>query len=277
MIEFFEVLGTPAGAFLQRALLLGLLASVAAGVVGTFVVARRIGYMAAAVSHSVLGGVGAALYLERVHGWAWVSPLSGAMVAAVLSAFLVGWINRQWKQREDTLLGALWVSGMCVGLLFLARTPGYSDLNAYLFGSILIVSPADIWRLAALDLLLLAFVAWQWRSLQALCFDEEYAALRGVRTTLLYTALLGLTAITVVLLMSVVGIILTIGVLTLPAAVAGALSRSLGGMLAGAVALGALFTVLGLALSYHFDLPSGPMIVLPAALAYLATVFLVKR
>lgn len=249
--------------FMQNALAAGVLAGIGCGLAGTYVVVRRLGFIAGGIAHGVLGGMGAAVY-------AGYSPLLGALVAALAVALLIGWINRAWHEREDTLIGAVWAMGMAGGILFLAATPGYqSDLLSFLFGNILMVSTADLRMMAGLDLLLLVAVGLFYRQFEALVFDEEFAALRGVPVTLFYLLLLCLVAVSVVLLIRVVGLILVIALLTLPAAIAGHYVRTLGAMMVLAVAIGVVFNGAGLAISYTIDLPSGAVIILLIGFSYL--------
>jgi zinc transport system permease protein len=158
---------------------------------------------------------------------------------------------------------------MAVGVLFIAKTPGYgSDLMSYLFGNILLVPSGDLWLMGGLDLALLLTVGLWYRQLLAVSFDEEFARLKGVPVAFFYLLLLCLVAVTVVLLIQVVGLILVIALLTLPAAVAGHYVHSLGAMMALATVLGAAFASAGLALSYGPDLPAGPTIILLAGACY---------
>ncbi len=248
--------------FLQVALIAGLLASVGCGVIGTFVVVKRIAFLAGGIAHSVLGGMGAALYFG-------FDPLLGALLAAVVSALVIGTVRLVWKAQEDTLIGAIWAIGMAVGILFIAKTPGYAtDLMSYLFGNILLVAHRDLWLMAALDLVLVVTVALFYRQFLAVSFDEELARLRGVPVAFYYLLLLCLVAVTVVLLIQVVGLILVIALLTLPAAIAGHYLHSLGGIMLVATLLGAGFTSAGLALSYAPDLPAGPTMILLAGACY---------
>ncbi len=249
--------------FLQTAFAAGLLASIGCGVMGSYVVVKRIGYMAGGISHSVLGGMGAALFFG-------FSPLGGALAAALLAALLIGWIKLRWQAQEDTLIGAVWAVGMSIGVIFIARTPGYSaDLISYLFGNILLVSREQLWQILVLDLLVTGMVLAFYRQFLAVSFDEEFARLRGIPVTFFYLLFLCLVALTVVLLVQVVGLILVIALLTLPAAIAGHHVQTLGRMMVLASLLGMLFTTAGIALSYFWDLPSGPVIILVAGLAYL--------
>jgi len=260
-------------AFVQYALLAGVLASIACGIVGTYVVVRRITYIAGGISHCVLGGIGAALYFQRVHGWAWLSPLYGAIAAALAAAMIIGLVSLRAKQREDTVIGALWAIGMAVGVLFIAKTPGYSqDLMSYLFGNILMVSKADLWLIAALDALVVVLGLVFYNQFLAVCFDEEFARVRGMRVEFYYLLLLGLTALTVVLLVTVVGIVLVIALLTLPVAVAGYFARRLWQMMALAALFSMLFTTAGLAISYQPDLPAGATVIVLAGAVYLVVV-----
>lgn len=257
-------------AFLQHALIAGILASVACGVVGTFVVVRRISYIAGGISHCVLGGIGAAVYCQKVLGWQAFTPLIGAVIAALAAAMIIGLVSLRAKQREDTVIGALWAIGMAVGVLFIARTPGYSqDLMSYLFGNILMVTHDDLWLIAALDAVVIGIALAFYNPLLALCFDEEFARVRGLKVEAYYLLLLGLTALTVVLLIMVVGIVLVIALLTLPVAVAGHFVRRLWQVMLLATAFSILFTTAGLALSYGPDLPAGATIIVVAGLAYL--------
>ncbi|QEP42512.1 metal ABC transporter permease [Ectothiorhodospiraceae bacterium BW-2] len=260
-MEFFIALGSYP--FLQHALLAALLASLGCGVVGTYVVVKRIAFIAGGIAHSVLGGMGAAVY----YGF---EPLHGALIAAVVAALLIGWVRLQWRAQEDTLIGALWAVGMAIGILFLSQSPGYqSDLTSYLFGNILLVPRESLWFMAGLDLILLLVVGLFQRQFLAVVFDEEFARLRGISVAFFYLLLLILVAVTVVLLIQVVGLILVLALLTLPAAVAGHYLHSLGRMMVVATLLGAGLSVSGLALSYQYDLPAGATIILLAGLLYI--------
>ena len=270
MAEFLQALADPNVPFLRYALIAGLLASVAFGMVGSYVVARRISYIAGAIAHSVLGGIGAGLYLQQAKGLHWCHPMGGAVIAALAAALIIGLVSLYARQREDTVIGAIWATGMAVGLLLLAKTPGYVDPMSYLFGNILLISRTDLWLVLALDVLVVVLGVFFYNKFLAVCFDQEFARMRGVRVELYYLLLLVLTALTVVLLVSVVGIVLVIALLTLPAAVAGHLSRRLWQMMVLGVVLCMAFIVTGLAGSYAYDLPSGPVIIMVAAVVYLA-------
>jgi zinc transport system permease protein len=259
--------------FLQHALIAGVLASVACGIIGSYVVTKKISYIAGSIAHTVLGGLGAARYFQVVHGWVWFDPLYGAVLASLLAALAIGLVSMKARQREDTVIGALWAVGMAAGILFISQTPGYNeDLMSYLFGSILMVSAQDLWLIAGLDILVVIIGALFYNQFLAICFDEEFARLRGIRVEGFYLLLLCMTALTVVLLVTVVGIIMVIAIITLPAAVAGEFTKRLWHMMLLSALLTVAFTTTGLALSYGPNLPAGATIIVIAGAAYLLSV-----
>ena len=259
--------------FLQYALAAGVLASIACGVVGSYVAARRITYIAGGIAHSVLGGLGAARYLQVTQGWEWLHPLFGAVIAALLSALIIGMVSLRWRASEDTAISAIWAIGMAAGVLFIARTPGYAEnLMSYLFGNILMVTPTSLWLMATLDLLVVALGLLFYKQLVAISFDEEFARMRGINVEAFYLLLLCMTALTVVLLVTVVGLVLVIALLTLPVAIAGHFSRSLKQVMALSTALIAVLTVLGLGVSYDADLPAGATIIILTGALYLVVI-----
>ncbi|HPA05608.1 MAG TPA: metal ABC transporter permease [Candidatus Hydrogenedentes bacterium] len=277
MHEFLQALLHPDIPVLRHAMLVGVLSSVAFGIVGTFVVTRRITFIAAAIAHCVLGGVGAALYLRARFGLTWLEPIYGALPAALMAALIIGIVSLRAREREDTVIGAVWAVGMALGLLLLAKTPGYNkDTMSYLFGDILLITRRDVWLVAGLDLVVVAVAVFFYNKLLAVCFDEEFARTRGLAVERYYLLLLCLIAVTIVLLVYLVGIVLVIALLTLPAAVAGQFSRRMAWIMGIAVLLCMVFSTAGIALSYPYDLPSGPTIIVTGAAVYLA-VLAVKR
>ncbi|AFM26167.1 metal ABC transporter permease [Desulfomonile tiedjei] len=257
--------------FLQHALLTGILASIACGIIGTYVVVRRISYIADGIAHAVLGGMGAALYIQKVHHMPGVLPMHGAIVTAILAAIIIGLVSLWAKQREDNVISAIWAVGMAIGIIFISRTPGYNeDLMSYLFGNILLVSSTDLWTLAGLDFVILLIGVLFYNQFLAVCFDDEFARLRGLNVEFFYLLLLCLTALTVVVLSTVVGIVMVIALLTLPIGIAALYSGTLWRMMILSAILCALFTTSGLALSYVPDYPAGAATIIIAGAAYLA-------
>jgi zinc transport system permease protein len=276
MSEFFQALLQHS--FLQHALLAGLLASLSCGIVGTYVVTRRITYLAGGIAHCVLGGMGFARYMQVVHNWTFFDPMLGAILSALASAFIIGWINIHAKERIDSVISAFWGMGMATGILFISKTPGYGeDMMAYLFGNILLVTQSDLFIIAGLDLFIVTIALLFHKQLVAVCYDEEFARLRGINAEFFYFLMLALTALTVVLMVSIVGIVMVIVLLTLPAALAGRFCRRMGTMMVLAAGLCALFTTTGLALSYRPDLPAGATIIILTGVVYLLVVTLKRK
>lgn len=272
MVDFITALTDPNLPFFRYALITGLLSSIPFGIIGTFVVVRRISYIAGAISHCILGGIGAGLYIQHAMGISWFGPLHGAIIVALLAAVTLAMVSIFASQREDSVIGALWAAGMAIGLLFIAKTPGYIDPMSYLFGNILLITKNDIYFVLGLDVLVVTLVYLFYNKFLAICFDEEFAGLRGIRTHWFYLLLLCLTALTIVLLVRVVGIVMVIALLTLPAAISGNFAKNIFQMMLTAVILCAMFIGTGLSASYSLDLPSGPVIIVLAATVYLAVV-----
>lgn len=272
MLAFFE------NPFIQMAVWASLLSSMASGVIGSFVVIKRISFIAGSVAHSILGGMGFCLWLQRTQGWAGCEPIYGAFASAIISALLLGWIHLYYREREDAVIAAIWSTGMAIGMIFLSLTPGNNvELLNYLFGNILFIEGKDLSMLAILNGIILGLVAFYYRRFLALCFDEEQALLQGVPVTRLYFLLLSLVAVSIVLLMQIIGIILVIALLTIPATLASLFTHRLSIMMASAAALSALFSILGISASFALNWPPGATIALIAAVGYLALLPMKKK
>ena len=251
--------------FMQYALLACVLASIGCGIIGTYVVVKRIGFLAGGIAHSVLAGMGVAIFLQA-------SPITGAVISALVSGVLIGWINLHLRQHEDILIAAFWSMGMAIGILFISRVPGYNiDLMNYLFGNILLVSERDLYLMLMLDVVIVILVFLFYRQFMAAAFDEEFARLRGVNVEFIYILLLCTVALTVVLLIQVVGLILVLALLILPAAIAAQFAGSILRMMSLAVVISAAITTTGLIISYAPDLPSGSTIIILAGSVYIIT------
>ncbi|WP_287186670.1 metal ABC transporter permease [Rhodovulum sp.] len=249
-------------AFMRWAVMAGVISALACGLIGPFVRVRRLAFLAGAVAHSALAGLGAAYYFGY-------SPEIGALPAAILSAFLIGWIEGRGHSdgggHEDALIGAVWAVGMAIGVLFIARTPGYNvQLMSFLFGSILTAGPDRLWFMGAGLSIVAATLVVLWRPMIAISLDPEFARLRGLPVEALNRLLLVLIAIAVVLLIQVVGLILVLALLTLPAAIAAHWARDMRMMVALATASALAAIGLGFAQSIWLDWPAGPTIILAA-------------
>jgi zinc transport system permease protein len=275
-MSFLEALRT--NPLLLSALIAGIAASFVSGIIGTYVVVKRIVFISGSISHSVLSGIGFCLWLERAKGIEWINPMQGALAAGILSALIIGWIHLYYRQREDSVIAALWSVGMAVGVLFISQTPGFNvELTNFLIGNILWVAPSDLYILYGLDLVVLVTVFCLYNRFLAVCFDEEQAQLQGLPVHFLYLLLLILIAISIVLLIQVVGIILVMTMLTIPAAIANIFTTRLSHVMIIAILLSSLFCIGGMATAYYLDWPGGATIALIAGIAYIGTLILKEQ
>ncbi|NUQ62737.1 MAG: metal ABC transporter permease [Pirellulales bacterium] len=277
MTQFFYDMGD--NPFLLTGLLAGLLASLACGVIGPYVVTRRIVFLSGAIAHMAVGGVGAAIWLAAVfpETMGWFRPLYGAILVSLAAAVLIGLIHQRVVERMDTLIGALWAVGMAVGLLLIKFTPGYqTELMSYLFGNIAFVAWRQVWVIVALDVIILATVLVAHKRLLAICLDQQQAELQGVPVLATNILLLCLVALTVIALTQIVGLILVIALVSLPAATAAHHVARVPSMMFVGTLLSALVTTLPRIAVYGTSISAEPAIVLAAACLYLLSV-MVRR
>jgi zinc transport system permease protein len=252
-------------AFMQNALIAGLLAAIACGIVGVYVVVKRIIFISGGIAHASFGGIGLG-YLVGI------SPVIGALIFSLASALGMGYVTRRTRLPEDTAIGILWAIGMALGIVFIGLSPGYApDLFSYLFGNILTVPVSDLWLMLILDIAIIGIVIAFYKEFLSLSFDEEYSTVLGVPVEILYLLLLGMIALTVVVLLRIVGLILIIALLTIPAALARQFTYDMRKMMILAIIFGAVLTFGGLWLSYVLDLASGATIVLLGGAAILSS------
>ena len=254
--------------FMRNALLASLLASLACGIVGTYVIHNRLTFLAGGASHAAYGGIGIALYFHL--------PLMPCTILfSLLASMLMGAVSLRRKgggsgaNSPDTAIGVLWAAGMALGIILIELTPGYAgELMGFLFGSILAVPSGDLAAMAIFDGLLLLTLALFHQGLWAISLDREFARARGLPVNALYLLLVGLTAITVVILIRVVGLILVLALLTIPPFLALRFCRSLHSAMVAAGLLSLAFCLGGLLLSWNTDTSSGASIIAVATLAY---------
>lgn len=247
---------------MQNAFLAAVLVSVVCGLVGTYVVVKRIVFISGGISHAAFGGIGLGYFMG-------VNPILVAIPFSIASAILMGLTSKKVKVSEDTAIGILWSLGMAIGIIFINLTPGYvPDLMSYLFGSILTVPTGDLVIMFILDIIIIVVVYLFRREFQGISFDEEFSQVMGMPTTAIYLLLLSLVALSVVVMIKVVGVILVIALLTIPAAIAKQFTYNLGRMMILSVIMGMLLTTGGLYISYLFNLASGATIVLVLGLGF---------
>ena len=239
--------------FMRNALFASLLVGVACGLIGTLVVLNRIVFLGGGIAHAAYGGIGLAYYFGQ-------DPMLGAILFSILSALGMGVVHLRTRARSDTLIGVMWSIGMAIGIIFVSLTPGFkADLMSYLFGSLLAVSGSDLQVMALIAALVIVFVVLLYRSLQAISFDETFSTIRNLPVAALYLVMLVMIGLTVVIAM-----------LTIPPATANLFLKDMKGMMLLSIGLGWLFSIIGLILSFALNLQAGSIIILVAALSYLA-------
>lgn len=247
---------------MRNALLAGLLASISCGIIGTLVVVNRLVFLSGGIAHAAYGGIGLAFFFGFSYLW-------GILGFSLLVAVIMAAIILRAKQRADTVIGVLWAVGMALGVILLDITPGYNvDLMSYLFGSILTVPSSDLWLMFILDGLVVLVVGYYYQDLVSLSYDDEFARVRGVPVKFLYFLLVAMIALSVVMIIQVVGLILVIALLTIPPYIAEKYAGSLLKMMIYSVFLNLFFTTSGLVLSYYFNLTSGASIIMVAAIGF---------
>ena len=254
--------------FMRNALAAGILASIICGVIGTLVVVNRIVFLAGGIAHAAYGGIGLAFFM----GWPYAV---GTTAFSILCAGIMGAVTLKARHRADAMVGVIWAVGMATGVILLDLAPGYHpDLMSYLFGSILAVPTSDLWEMGAVVVGIIFIVTWYYNDFLAMSYDDEFARLRSVPVAFLYYLLLGMIALTVVMIIRVVGLILVIALLTIPPFIAEKFTGSLRSMMVASSLLSCLFTIIGLGLSYLLNLTSGATIILVAATGFFAAVLL---
>ena len=255
--------------FIQNALIAGVLISIAAGIIGSLVVVNKITFLTGGIAHSSYGGIGLAIYLG-------IPVLFGATVFAVITAVLIAIITLKNRNRIDAIIGMMWASGMAIGIIFVDLTPGYNvDLMSYLFGSIIAVSNDDLIYMTALDIFIVSTVVFFYKQILAVSYDSEFATLRGINVKFFYTLILILAALCAVAAIKAVGLILVIALLTIPTYLAESFASRLSTMMVISSILATIFTILGLVVSYIYDISSGASIIM-VAVVILAFVKLIK-
>ena len=248
--------------FIQNALAAAILASIACGIIGVYVVVKKIVFISGGIAHASFGGVGLSYYLG-------IDPIIGVIPFSLASALVMGTVSKKSKIPEDSAIGILWSLGMALGVIFVYLSEGYtSDLMYYLFGNILMVLNSDLYLMLALDIIIVGAVYLFYKEFLALCFDEEFTTVQGLPTQKLYLLLLCIIALTIVVLIKVVGIILVIALLTIPASLSRKFTHNLPRMMFISVFIGTLISITGIVLSSLLDVPSGATIILVLSFVY---------
>lgn len=266
----FEVLNYE---FMQNALLAGFLVSIIVGIIGSLIVVNKITFLAGGIAHSSYGGIGLAIYFG-------LPILFGATVFAIITAILIAIITFRSKTRIDAIIGIMWATGMAIGIIFIDLTPGYNvDLMSYLFGSIIAVSTEDLYFMAFLNVIIVSLVVLFYKQILAVSYDIEFAKLRGIHVKFFYTLILILSALCIVAAIRVVGLILVMALLTIPTYLSEHFSNKLSSMMVISALLAILFTLVGLMVSYYYDISSGAAIIMVSivSLIIMKSTLFIKR
>lgn len=248
--------------FFQNALLGSLLASVLCGIMGTYIVTRRLVFISGGITHASFGGIGIGVFMG-------VNPVLSAMLFAILSACGVQWMSSRGQMREDSAIAIFWTLGMSVGIICCFLTPGFMpDLPSFLFGSILTIGKADIWLLAGLTMAVIALFTLLFRQIVSVAFDPVFARSQHLPVTAIEYLMMVLIAMTIVSTLRMVGIVLAISLLTIPQTTANLLTNDYRRMILGSIAIGWIDCVAGLMLSYWLNVPSGASIIFASIVIY---------
>jgi len=241
--------------FLQNAIITAILVSISAGIVGTYITARRLVFLSGGITHASFGGIGIAYYLG-------LNPILGATIFSVLSAFGIEALSQRKGIREDSAIGILWALGMAVGIIFIFLTPGYApNLMSFLFGSILTVTTTDIILLLILDLILIVVFVLFFRTILFVSFDSAFAQTQKIPVKMINLFLLSLMSVAIVLCIRVVGIVLLISLFTIPPSTANLFSNRFSRIVLWSMLISLIGTIFGLFISYKVNIPSGAAII----------------
>lgn len=256
--------------FMRNAVIAAVLVNIACGIVGTYVVVKRIVFISGGISHAAFGGIGLGYFLG-------VNPIVTAIPFSLLSAITIGFISKKNKLSEDAAIGIIWAVGMALGIIFINLTPGYApDLFSYLFGNILTIPISDLYIMLSMDLVIILIIALFFKEFYAISFDEEFSTVIGIPNRILYLVLLCMVALSVVILIRIVGIILVIALLTIPSSICRQFTYNMKKLMISSIAVGVILTVVGLWISYLLNLASGATIIMLLAIVFLFSFFVKK-
>lgn len=258
--------------YLANALLAAIFAGITCGIVGTYIVSRRMVFLCGGITHASFGGLGIALYMG-------INPIVGALVFAIFSAIGVEWASDKGRMREDSAIGIIWSIGMAIGALFMSLTPGYTsgDLASYMFGSIITVTEQDITMLGILTALCIIGAILLSRQIMYVAFDRTFSSSQGIATRLISYVMSVIVAITIVMAIRIMGIVLLLSLFTIPVVTANSLSKSYTTITLWASIIGVVGAVLGLIMSYNWEVPPGVSIIFTLTIALIGAKLLSLR
>lgn len=256
--------------FMRNAIIAAILVNIACGIVGTYVVIKKLVFISGGISHAAFGGIGLGYFLG-------VSPIITAVPFSLLSAITIGLISKRSKLSEDAAIGIIWAAGMAMGIIFINLTPGYApDLFSYLFGNILTIPVMDLYIMLILDSIIILIIVLFFKEFYAVSFDEEYSTVIGIPNRVIYLVLLCMVALSVVILIRIVGIILVIALLTIPSSICRQFTYNIKKLIISSIVTGVILTIGGLWLSYLLNLASGATIIILLSIIFFLSFFAKK-
>jgi zinc transport system permease protein len=248
--------------FFQHALTGSLFTCIACGIVGSYIVARRLVFISGGITHASFGGIGLGF-------WLGINPIFSALVFSIASAFGVEWLSKKHGIREDSAIAAIWAFGMASGVIGIFLTPGYApNLSAYLFGNILMITVSDLWFSGSFAVLLLILFFSFFRTVLYTAFDSEWTRTKGVKTALIEHLMMLAIAITIVSSIRLIGIMLLMSLLTIPQMTANLFTSSFKKMIFLSFLTGMAGCFSGLFISYYLNVPSGATIIFVQVLLF---------
>ncbi len=256
--------------FIRNAIIAAVLVNITCGIVGTYVVVKKLVFISGGISHAAFGGIGLGYFLG-------INPIVAAVPFSLLSAIAIGLISKRSKLSEDAAIGIIWAAGMATGIIFINLTPGYApDLFSYLFGNILTIPVSDLYIMLILNSIIVVIIVLFFKEFYAVSFDEEFSTVIGIPNRLIYLALLCMVALSVVILIRIVGIILVIALLTIPSSICRQFTYNMKKLIISSIIVGIILTIAGLWISYLLNLASGATIIILLAIIFFLSFFIKK-
>ncbi|MDD5621944.1 MAG: metal ABC transporter permease [Actinomycetota bacterium] len=257
--------------FMRNAIIAAVLVNIACGIVGTYVVIKKLVFISGGISHAAFGGIGLGYFLGISN------PIITAIPFSLVSAITIGLISKRSKLSEDAAIGIIWAAGMATGIIFINLTPGYApDLFSYLFGNILTIPVSDLYIMLILDSIIIVIVVLFFKEFYAVSFDEEFSTVVGIPNRFIYLTLLCMVALSVVILIRIVGIILVIALLTIPSSICRQFTYNMKKLIISSIIVGIILTIAGLWISYLLNLASGATIIILLAIIFFLSFFAKK-
>ena len=256
--------------FMRNAIIAAVLVNITCGIVGTYVVIKKLVFISGGISHAAFGGIGLGYFLG-------INPIVAAVPFSLLSAITIGLISKKSKLSEDAAIGIIWAAGMAMGIIFINLTPGYApDLFSYLFGNILTIPIMDLYIMLILDSIIILIIVLFFKEFYAVSFDEEFSTVIGIPNRIIYLVLLCMVALSVVILIRIVGIILVIALLTIPSSICRQFTYNIKKLIISSIVTGIILTIAGLWLSYLLNLASGATIIILLSITFFLSFFAKK-